>query len=262
MQQPVAFAPLIGLLERFSNMRQADDASTRLQKLESAFRLLAPEFTEFLPYLAWMMSIPGAGHSEIDELEPEAIRKRIFGHLVEVLKLAGSIRPSLFWIEDLQWADHSTQEFCRHLEAQCPIPGLLVVATMRTGYAKGDAPDAWPDEKSAAGRIVRLDLGPLSSEESKEMIAARSARRRATRSSGRSSTGPGAIRCTSRSSCARAGPVPPRRPRHHRRGLRLRFRKVSSRSLRRSWTGSAATGRWRRWRPCSAAICRNRSRAR
>ena len=174
MQQPVAFAPLIGLLERFSNIRQADDASTRLQKLESAFRLLAPEFTEFVPYLAWMMSIPVASHSEIDELEPEAIRKRIFGHLVEVLKLAGSIRPSLFWIEDLQWADHSTQEFCRHLEAQCPIPGLFVVATMRTGYARGDAPDAWPNETSAAGRIVGLDLGPLSPEESKEMIAARS----------------------------------------------------------------------------------------
>src|SRR5262245_30867265 len=40
LQQPVAFAPLIGLLERFANIRQADEASTRLKKLESAFRLL------------------------------------------------------------------------------------------------------------------------------------------------------------------------------------------------------------------------------
>ena len=174
MQQPVAFAPLIGLLERFANIRQADDASTRQQKLDSAFRLIAPEFREFVPYLAWIMSIPSASHLEIDELEPEAIRKRIFGHLVEVLKLAASIRPSLFWIEDLQWADHSTQEFCRHLEAHGPIPGLLAIATMRTGYAKDDAPDAWPDDGPAAARLVKLDVGPLSSEESREMIAARS----------------------------------------------------------------------------------------
>lgn len=174
MQQPVAFAPLIGMLERFANIRQADDASTRLQKLESAFGVIAPEFKEFVPALAWMMSIPGASHREIDGLEPEAIRKRIFGHLVEVLKLAGSIRPSLLWIEDLQWADHSTLEFCRHLETNGPIPGLLVVATMRTGYPSGDAPDVWPDDGSATDRLVRLDVGPLSTEESRDMIAVRS----------------------------------------------------------------------------------------
>ncbi len=174
LQQPVAFAPLVGLLERFANIRQADDASTRLQKLESAFVVVTPEFREFLPYLAWMMAIPGASHREIDELEPEAIRTRIFGHLIEVLKLAASIRPSLLWIEDLQWADLSTQEFCRHLEAHGPIPGLLAVATMRTGYVKGDGQNTWPADASGPGRLVTLDVGPLSAEESKEMITARS----------------------------------------------------------------------------------------
>jgi len=174
LQQPVAFAPLVGLLERFANIRQADDASTRLQKLESAFVALAPEFTEFVPYLAWMMAIPGASHREIDELEPEAIRTRIFGHLIEVLTLAASIRPSLLWFEDLQWADRSTQEFCRHLEGHGPIPGLLTVATVRTGYVNSDGPDTWPADGLGTGRLVKLDVGPLSAEESREMIAARS----------------------------------------------------------------------------------------
>jgi len=173
MQQPVAFAPLIGLLERFANIRQGDDAATRLQKLESAFRELAPAFAESVPYLAWMMSIPGAGDTGIDALEPEAIRKRIFGHLVEVLRLAASIRPLVLWIEDLQWADHSTLEFCQHLQAHGPLPGLLAVATMRTGYAGSDAREAWP-QGDATDRIVRIPLGPLSFEESREMIAARS----------------------------------------------------------------------------------------
>ena len=173
LQQPVAFAPLVGLLERFANIRQGDDAVTRLQKLDSAFHELTPASAECVPYLAWMMSIPGAGDTGIDELEPEAIRKRIFGQLVDVLRLAASIRPIVLWIEDLQWADHSTLEFCRHLEAHSPIPGLLTVGTMRTGYTHADVRDAWPDGDTT-GRIVGIDLGPLSPEESREMIAARS----------------------------------------------------------------------------------------
>jgi class 3 adenylate cyclase/predicted ATPase len=173
MQQPVAFAPMIALLERFANIRQGDDAATRLQKLGSAFYELGPAFAESIPYLAWMMSIPGTGAAGIDELEPEAIRKRIFGHLVEVLRLAASIRPLVFWIEDLQWADHSTLEFCQHLEANGPLPGLLAVATMRTGYASAEARQVWP-EGDTSGRVSRIHLGPLSAEESREMIAARS----------------------------------------------------------------------------------------
>jgi len=174
MLKPVAFAPLVGLLERFANIRQADSSETRLSKLDSSFRELAPEFAEFVPYLAWMMSIPRPGNREIEELEPEAVRNRIFDSLLKVLTLAGSIRPSVFWIEDVQWADHSTQEFCRRLEAHGPIPGLIVVATMRTDYEQSDSSLPWSDEELAAGSVIRIELGALSSDESRQLIAARS----------------------------------------------------------------------------------------
>jgi class 3 adenylate cyclase/predicted ATPase len=174
MLRPVAFAPLIGLLERFANIRQADSSETRLSKLDSAFRELAPELAEFVPYLAWMMSIPQPGNGEIDELEPEVVRNGIFDNLLKVLTLVASIRPSVLWIEDVQWADHSTQEFCRRLEAHGPIPGLMVVATMRTTYEQSDSVLPWSDKELAAGSVIRIELDALSSQEARQLIAARS----------------------------------------------------------------------------------------
>jgi class 3 adenylate cyclase len=173
MLKPVAFAPLIGVLERFANIRQGDSAETRLSKLDSAFRELSPEFVGFVPYLAWMMSIPRPGGVEIEELGPEVVRDRTFDILLEVLTLAASLRPSVFWIDDVQWADHSTQEFCGRLQAACPIPGLLVVATVRTETADSDARLAWSDDRRVGGSVVRIELNALSSDESRQLIAAR-----------------------------------------------------------------------------------------
>jgi class 3 adenylate cyclase/tetratricopeptide (TPR) repeat protein len=173
MLQSVAFGALIGVLERFANIRQADSSETRLSKLRSAFRQIAAAFDEFIPYLAWMMSIPTPGSREIEELEPEVVRRRIFDILLNVLTLAASIRPSVFWFEDLQWADHSTLEFCRHLEARGPIPGLMVVATVRTDHERAASRLPWSDEEIAGGRVVAIELGPLSPEESRQLIATR-----------------------------------------------------------------------------------------
>jgi len=173
MLQSVAFGPLIGVLERFANIRQADSSHTRLEKLDSAFRQLAPGFDEFIPYLAWMMSIPTSGSREIDELEPEVVRKRIFDILLKVLTLGASVRPSVFWFDDLQWADHSTLEFCRHLERRGPIPGLMVIATMRTDSDRSDSQLPWSDDEISAGRVVAIELGPLSPDESRQLIVTR-----------------------------------------------------------------------------------------
>jgi len=173
MLQPVAFGPLITVLERFANIRQADNSHTRLEKIDFLFRQFAPGFDEFIPYLAWMMSIPTSDSRDVNELEPAVVRKRIFDILLNVLTVAASLRPSVFWLEDLQWADHSTLEFCRHLEARGPIPGLMVVATMRTDPDHADTQLPWSDDEVSAGHVVAIELGPLSDEESRELIATR-----------------------------------------------------------------------------------------
>jgi predicted ATPase len=173
MQQPVAFAPLIGFLERFANIRPADTAETRDSKLSTALHELSPEFGKIVPYLAWMMSIPGPSTAEIDELEPTEIRDRIFDSLLRAVRLSASIRPSVFWIDDLQWADESTREFCRRLASGDPIPGLLAVATVRTGYVPKEGSLPWSDEELATGRVVWIDLGPLSPVESRQLVKAR-----------------------------------------------------------------------------------------
>ncbi len=174
IRQPTAFAPVIGLIERFANIRQADPADTRLTKLEGAFRALAPSFEGFVSYLAWMMSIPQPG-SDVQRLEPEAVRNEIFEILLKLLTMIASIRPSVFWIEDIQWADHSTRAFCRRLNTHGPIPGLIVIVTMRTGIdAHAELP--WSDHEPEAGRLVRIKLERLSQGESRQLVASRAGR--------------------------------------------------------------------------------------
>jgi class 3 adenylate cyclase/tetratricopeptide (TPR) repeat protein len=175
LSKPVAFAPLVGLIERFANIRQTDDPETRFTKLYTAFRDVNPAFEQYIPYVAWMMSIPRPGYTDVGELEPEAARTQVFSILIELLTLVASTRPTVFWIEDVQWADHSTREFCRRLESHGPIRGLMVVATMRTVYEEPDAERPWFDGMPSTRALVRIRLEPLSPAESRQLIASRSA---------------------------------------------------------------------------------------
>ena len=61
-----------------------------------------------------------------------------------------------------------------------PIPGLMVVATMRTDYEQSDSTLPWSDDELAAGRVVTIELGPLSAEESQEPRSRRDRDRRRT----------------------------------------------------------------------------------
>ena len=169
--KPVAFAPLISLIERFANIRQADTADIRLTKLDAAFRALAAGLEGVVPRLAWMMSIPQSSSTEVQTLEPEAVRKETFEVLLKLLTLVAASRPTVFWIEDIQWADHSTLEFCRRLNARGPIPGLMVIATMRTGTDE-HAGLAWADRQDDTN-VVRIELQKLTSAESRQLIASR-----------------------------------------------------------------------------------------
>ena len=172
--KPIAFAPLIGLFERFANIRQTDSPDTRVTKLDAAFGSLAPQFAQFLPYIAWMMSIRRADHPQIDDLEPEATRNKIFDILLRLLTLVGARRPLVLWIEDVQWADHSTLEFCRQLETHGPIPGVMVVATLRTTREQPHAGLPWSNDEVSVGRCLRVELDALSPAESRHLIASRS----------------------------------------------------------------------------------------
>lgn len=168
LQGTTAFDPLISFIERFADIRPDDRPGVRLSKLDSAFRQLSPDFSRFIPYFAWMMSIPTPNIQLIAEQEPEAVRAQIFRALIESLAVVGSIRPSIFWIEDLHWADASTIEFCRKLAAEGPIPGVMVVATIRSGY-----PLPWDDQALDDGSVVVKNLDPLSPQESADFVTNR-----------------------------------------------------------------------------------------
>jgi class 3 adenylate cyclase/tetratricopeptide (TPR) repeat protein len=94
---------------------------------------------------------------------------RIYGKrraVVRLVERASRLRPRLFLVEDLQWADDLTLMYLADLTtaaAQCPA---VLVMTSRTD---GDPLDrAWRER--AAGPLISLDLGPLGRMEARAMV--------------------------------------------------------------------------------------------
>jgi DNA-binding NtrC family response regulator/tetratricopeptide (TPR) repeat protein len=96
-------------------------------------------------------------------LDPGAAKERIFEASRRLLLAHAGPGPLVLLLEDLHWADRTSQEFLGVLAEKLPGASVLVVATTRPGY-RGD----WLDRSWAS----QLALPPLSLDESREVVRA------------------------------------------------------------------------------------------
>jgi DNA-binding NtrC family response regulator/tetratricopeptide (TPR) repeat protein len=96
-------------------------------------------------------------------LDPGAAKERIFEASRRLLLAHAGPEPLVLLLEDLHWADPTSQEFLGVLAEKLPGASVLVVATTRPGY-RGD----WLDRSWAS----QLALPPLSLDESREVVRA------------------------------------------------------------------------------------------
>jgi DNA-binding NarL/FixJ family response regulator len=97
-------------------------------------------------------------------------RLRQFEAARAVLERAGS--PLVLVVEDVQWIDPSSLSLLAYLVRKARRCRLAVVATLRSGTLDRDDPVVLTlAELAASGRLARLDLGPLSSEDADDLIA-------------------------------------------------------------------------------------------
>jgi DNA-binding CsgD family transcriptional regulator/tetratricopeptide (TPR) repeat protein len=159
----VVRAPYGAIVEALEQLvRQHDEPAVR-----AALTAAGPELVRLLPDLAETVG-PLADRRSAD---PDTERHRLHGAVVDVLVVAGRVRPVLLVLDDVHWADASTLLLVRHLVRSAAEARMLLVATCRD--AEPDAPDELSqtlvDVQRAEG-VARMRLGGLSEDEVADFV--------------------------------------------------------------------------------------------
>jgi len=104
------------------------------------------------------------------DLDPHEIRRRGFAAFRDMLGRLADRQPVVLWIDDLQWADLDSEALLRELRRPPDAPVLLTLLSYR------DEPDdavssriTADDDTTVEQQVVRLRLGPLAEEETREL---------------------------------------------------------------------------------------------
>ena len=177
--------------------------------------------------------VPALGSAPEPSTPTEFVAPRLLDGILGVLQRLAEVRPVLFIVEDLHWADAATREAIAFLARQLDTDRVLLLMTFRADELHRRHPLLpWIAELERSGRVERVALVRLDADQTAR--AARGdprraadavARRRgstgdrtATRSSSRSSSGPARRRGSGRSrrrsarSCWRGSSRCPSRP--------------------------------------------------
>ncbi len=130
-------------------------------------------------------SVPGARNElnqlfgaavDVEPAEPrpaDGAQARLFEQLLAVLLAAAGAAPLVLIVEDLQWADSSTQAFLTFLVRAARPERFALVCSYRTDAAHGRRRSVRPfvHELVHAGRATTISLGPFSRSELREQLA-------------------------------------------------------------------------------------------
>jgi class 3 adenylate cyclase/tetratricopeptide (TPR) repeat protein len=129
-----AFYPVIELLEQALDVREGDDPSDKLARLERGAELAGLSLPEVVPLVAPLLSIPLRDGHTPPSLSPELQRKKTIEAVVAWLLAIAEDQPLVLLFEDLQRCDPSTLELLGVLLERIPTANLLLLLTFRPDF--------------------------------------------------------------------------------------------------------------------------------
>ncbi len=179
MQRNVSLHPFRGLLESACGMEDDDPAEVRLDKLRSALSALpgaaqAGDPTD-LPFLAAVFDIPLERLSAPVDVQPDRLRRQALLVAAQLIHVHASSRPTLIFVDDVQWADQSSLDL---LAVLLTFPGLRITIAARDGFEPPWAETVVrrivldPLDETATAELVRQtpSAAQLSPERSRELM--------------------------------------------------------------------------------------------
>lgn len=135
----LSFHPIINLLKHWAGIKEEDDSSAAISKLEKAIINVCKEDSdEIFPFVATLMGIKLFGrHAErIQGIEGESLEKLIFKNIRDLLIKSTEISPLVIMIEDLHWSDLSTIELLESLFHLTENERILFINVFRPNHLK------------------------------------------------------------------------------------------------------------------------------
>lgn len=123
--QNIPFFPIIDLLNRIFNIKEGDQVESVRKKIESGIQKIVDSHKDIIPYVGGLYSL---SYPEVEEVSPEFWRTHLQKAIQTILTSLATKKPTIFFLEDLHWADPSFVELLRRtcLEMRQPAVVLCV----------------------------------------------------------------------------------------------------------------------------------------
>jgi len=160
--QNIPYFPMIDLLNRVFKIKESDLATGVKEKLESGIEQLVGKEQNIIPYVGGLYSL---SYPEVAEVSPEFWKSRLQEAIQAILIALAKRSPTVFFLEDLHWADPSFVELLRRVCLEIRQPAI-VLCVYRPTFSLFTS-----HQVSGLGKIYHeTQLQDLSRSESQEMV--------------------------------------------------------------------------------------------
>jgi class 3 adenylate cyclase/tetratricopeptide (TPR) repeat protein len=123
--QNIPYFPLIDLLNRILGIEENDPSERVREKVESGIEQLVGKKQNIAPYVGSLYSLHCP---EVGDVSPQFWRSHLQESIQAILEALAKKAPTVFFMEDLHWADPSFVELLRHACSQFRQPAIFLCA--------------------------------------------------------------------------------------------------------------------------------------
>ncbi len=128
------------------------------------------ELARLFPVLRRLPGISRRPSLTLDFSDPQALRRRAFAGLRELLARLTERRRIVLFIDDLQWGDVDSFHLLEEILRPPDPPALLLVGCFRSEDRRTSPFLSALDEQRPAGDVREIDLGDLSAREAEQLV--------------------------------------------------------------------------------------------
>ena len=121
--QNIPYYPLIDLLNRVFHIEETDKPDEVKDKIESGMKQLMSEGWDLAPYVGSLYSL---NYPEIKDVSPEFWRSRLQESIQGIFAALAKKSPTVFFFEDLHWADPSFVDLFRRTALEIRQPAIVL----------------------------------------------------------------------------------------------------------------------------------------
>ncbi len=156
----IAYHPIIDILKSSFDIQDVDGDTKVKERVQDGLKVLKIDSSLTIPFILELLSVKESGVDHM-AMGPEEKKDHIVESLNQVILKGSEIHPVIMAIEDLHWADRSTEDVLKFLLESIPGARVLLIFTYRPEFVH-----TW----GARSFHNQLTLNRLSNRESLAML--------------------------------------------------------------------------------------------